>query len=366
MTIGMIAARCGGEGPRTGLARRAVEASLRVPLFAKILVANAAITTLAFGLGGLGPQVADWLTPQWDALGAALVLVAVGVALGAAVNAAILRVALAPLRELERAAERIEHGRLGARASLSSLADRDMMRLVRAFNGALDRQESYGRCLRELAFRTTRSEEETCRRMAVELREDAGQRLASLLLRLRAVEANGGEPEATRELVEDARREISGALEILRRYAGGRAERLVADLGLAGAIEWQARRVGSAYALEITVDIDRVDTELSEDARLVLFQIVQEALENAGRHAAARHVSVRIWCEGDRVVAAIVDDGLGFRPGQATDGCGLGLVGMEERAAAVEGRVDVTSAPARGTRVRADIPARAAGRTAAT
>jgi len=88
------------------------------------------------------------------------------------------------------------------------------------------------------------------------------------------------------------------------------------------------------------------------------YRIVQEALSNVMRHARATRADVRIAHEGDRLVVAVEDDGRGFDPANAmsTDGGGLGLFGMKERAGYIGGRVEVASTPGGGTRVRAEIP----------
>jgi signal transduction histidine kinase len=85
---------------------------------------------------------------------------------------------------------------------------------------------------------------------------------------------------------------------------------------------------------------------------------VQEALTNVAKHAGASHVHVEVARANGTVSVVVEDDGRGFDPANAmsTDGGGLGLFGMKERAGYIGGRVDVASAPGGGTRVRAEIP----------
>ena len=108
------------------------------------------------------------------------------------------------------------------------------------------------------------------------------------------------------------------------------------------------------------VEADRIDSVLSAETELVLYRIVQEALSNVVRHADARSVCVRIERQESAVVAEVTDDGKGFsvdeelrRPDR-----GLGLFGMQERAAYVGGSVDIQSRPGAGTTVRVTLPIR--------
>lgn len=344
------------EEPRPTGPFRATDALLQVPLHIKIIVASAACSGLAFGLGLSSAWIARRIPLQVDPLLLALALGLAWVLVAALTSAAIIRIALAPLRHLEAVAARIEGGELDARASYSRLADRDIARLVRAFNHALDQQAAYRGRLHELARRSLRFEESSSRRVAVELREGPGQRLAALLLRLHLAEREGG--GTLGDMIEEARGEIAAALDIVGRHSGDRVERLLDDLGLKGAVDWQARQAAREYGLDISVTVGVVDAVLSRQARVSLLLLVQEALENIGRHARAHKVSVSVrFTTGDRAVAEIVDDGRGFDP-RETVARGLGLLRAEERVTALGGKLHVTSAPSRGTQVKAEIPVR--------
>ena len=90
------------------------------------------------------------------------------------------------------------------------------------------------------------------------------------------------------------------------------------------------------------------------------FRIAQEALANVVRHARARSVTVQLWREGPSLHLKVRDDGVGFglagaRATRNHVAC-LGLVGMEERALLVGGRIEIQSAPGRGTEVHAWFP----------
>lgn len=357
-------------GPETkgaqpaGILRRASDTLLRVPLHVKVVSASVACSGLAFGLGLTGADIVRRMPVDGDPVALALAMGLVWVLIAALMSAAIIRIALEPLRHLEAAAARIERGEVDARAFLSRLADRDIARLVRAFNQALDQQEIHRERFRELARRSLRSQEASSRRIAVELREGPGQRLAALLLRLQLVEQEGSR-RPLGDVIEEARGEIATALDIVLRHSGDRVERLLDDLGLKGAVTWQARQAAREHGLDVTVAVEVLDTAVSRPARISLLLLVQEALENVGRHATARTVSVSIrYVLGNRVLAEIVDDGRGFEPLETHSG-GLGLLRMEERIADLGGKLLVTSAPSRGTQLKAEIPVRTLTKTSA-
>lgn len=95
-------------------------------------------------------------------------------------------------------------------------------------------------------------------------------------------------------------------------------------------------------------------TGFGEAVDMAVYRVAQEALSNALRHAHATAVDVRLSATPQAVLLTVQDDGLGFDPQAETDG--LGLLGARERAAALGGRLTVTSAPGRGTRVELWLP----------
>ena len=132
------------------------------------------------------------------------------------------------------------------------------------------------------------------------------------------------------------------------------------ELGLAAALEhcvetWRVRLPGVALSLSVAGDF----TALPETITVTLYRLVQEALTNVAKHAAASKVTVGLERVGrggneDRIEVAVVDDGAGTVPGAATGG--IGLIGMRERVMALHGRLVFTSSPGNGFRLAAQIP----------
>jgi two-component system sensor histidine kinase UhpB len=334
-------------------APRILRALLRVPLFYKILIANAALVLFGALLGSTLTASYVRASPRGSIVDLASAFALAGVGATVLVNAVILRLALQPLELLERSAARVQAGDLDARAPLSPMADRELEQLTRTFNGSLDAASAYRERLREVAARALYAAEEERKRIARELHDETAQLLAALLIRIRIVR-KASDPEALEVLLDDMRREIGAALEGVRRFARGLRPPALDELGLIPAIESHIRSVSEVAGFPVRLEAEPV--ELSPEAELAVYRIVQEALSNVVRHAGATRAVVRLRREPEQLVASVEDDGTGFDVARVRSAGGLGLFGMSERAAYLGGRVEVKSAPGGGTRVRAEIP----------
>lgn len=329
---------------------------LAVPLFYKILVANA-LLVLLFSM------MATWLAVLFSGTTAPVVpIVAVaiaGAAVSVAVNAVIIQLALEPLRLLKETADAVQKGDLDARVPMSPLADHEMQRLTDATNAMLDRLHEYRRRLRVVAARALNAAEEERRRLSLELHDDASQRLAAVLMRLRLARSLD-DGDAKDAVLDQVRRELAEAADGLRRYAQGLRPPALDELGLGPAIESHVRHLAETAAVPVEVDVEGVGRLEAPEAELALYRIVQEAITNAVRHSGAGRVTVKVERRDDAVVACVADDGVGFdveRVMEVRDGAhGLGLFGMRERAAYAGGRVEVTSEVGSGTAVWAAVP----------
>jgi signal transduction histidine kinase len=94
---------------------------------------------------------------------------------------------------------------------------------------------------------------------------------------------------------------------------------------------------------------------LSDDARIAVFRIVQEALTNVLKHAKARRVVLTVAVDGDELTVSLQDDGLGMRP-KVAGHAAHGLMTMRHRAMSSGGDLSISSGPETGTLVKARIP----------
>jgi two-component system, NarL family, sensor histidine kinase UhpB len=320
---------------------------LRVPLFYKILVANALIAVAALLVGStLGAGAERWTL----ALVGALVVTVL-------VNALIVRLALTPVRALEEVARSVQDGSLEARVPESPLVDRDLERVIHTFNGMLDALASYRRRLREVAGRALQAEEEERKRVSRELHDETAQALAALRIRLHvALES----PDAARReaVLEEVREGITEALDGVRRMARGLRPPALDELGLVAAIEAHARTLQESTTVEVRVEREALPPRLPAALELAVYRIVQEALTNALRHADATRITVRLEVRDGWLRVEVSDDGRGFEAGPLVRGerIGLGIGGMQERARYLGGEVEIESRHGEGTRVLALIP----------
>ena len=335
----------------------AADKLLRLPLFYKVLIANAVIFGLAAAVGALlfgrlGGSLTVGETLRWAAI-----LAASAVLVGGACSAILTRLALTPLTELERIAEDVEDGKLAARAQYSPLADSDLRRLMVVFNRMLDRLEWYRNRQREVTVRSLESEERARRWVASKLYDETAQSLAAVLLRLRAAGKRLGENEDDGELAR-LRAAVHEALESIRQVARELRPPELDEIGLIPALAAQVRTLSARSGIEIRLDADPSVSELLTDADLALYRILQEALANAVRHAQASSVTVRIRRQAAGIAAEVTDNGQGFDVDAEMEraGRGLGLLEMQERALYVGAELGIDSSPGSGTRVTVHLP----------
>lgn len=186
------------------------------------------------------------------------------------------------------------------------------------------------------------------RRFERNLHDGAQQRLVSLGLQLRTVEAKvPRELPALAEGISDA---ISGLSEVsndLQEISRGMHPAILSKGGLGPAIRTLARR--SAVPVDLHVAVDQ---RLPETAEVAAYYVVAEALTNAAKHAQASEVRVRCEADGANLSLKIDDDGIGG----ADVSRGSGLIGLKDRVEAVGGRLEVASIAGHGTSLSATIP----------
>jgi signal transduction histidine kinase len=124
--------------------------------------------------------------------------------------------------------------------------------------------------------------------------------------------------------------------------------------GLIGALERQAAAIQARYRVQVRATLGE-EPDLPLAHKEALYRIAQEAMQNAGRHANARGIDLRLCAEPGAVVLQVEDDGKGFDPDLPYP-AHLGLQSMRERAANIGLDLTIHSAPGRGTIIRVTIP----------
>ncbi len=210
------------------------------------------------------------------------------------------------------------------------------------------------RVQRESLRRVVEAQETERKRLAMELHDETGQALTSLLLGLRMAE-NATDEDERRRVLASLRELTSSTLRDVRRLAVELRPKALDDFGLVPALERLVDGLRERTGLEIHLAAP-LSGRLAPDVETALYRVVQESLTNVVKHAGARRVSVLVTRKHGGVTAVIEDDGRGFEPAPAIRGAGLGLVGMRERMALVGGRLTIESDKA-GTTIVAEAPA---------
>jgi len=211
-------------------------------------------------------------------------------------------------------------------------------------NRALAKRESE---LAELSKRLLFAQEEERRRIARELHDELGQSLAAVKLHLATL--GEGLPEGQRREILEI---VDRAIDDTRSLAYSLRPPLLDDLGLLPSLRRLGEMVKTASGLEMHLNLEEGE-RLPRPVESLLFYFAQEAIRNVKKHAQAKHVVVTLHRELGKVILAVKDDGIGFRP---QDPQGLGLRGIKERVEVTGGRMEVTSSPGCGALVSAEVP----------
>jgi signal transduction histidine kinase len=210
------------------------------------------------------------------------------------------------------------------------------------------------RVARDALRRVVAGQELERQRLARELHDETGQALTSILLGLKTIE-EAGDGQDVRKSILELRELVVGTLQDVRRLAVELRPKALDDFGLVAALQRLAETFAEQTGIRVHVQAVLGDSRLSGETETALYRIVQEALTNVIKHAQAQTVSVVLTRKDDRVVAVIEDDGRGFDPADTSDER-LGLLGMGERIALVNGQLSVESRPGEGTTIAVEVP----------
>jgi signal transduction histidine kinase len=215
------------------------------------------------------------------------------------------------------------------------------------------------RDLQELSGKLTTAQEEERRHIARELHDEIGQALTAIKVELayaqHAIEEKGGSPH----LLHDVRTITDGALHQVRDLSYLLHPAVLDEFGLVPAVESHLQVFGKRHGLQTMLFHDHMDARLSPATEVAAYRIVQEALNNVAKHAAAKSCRIYLSRDPDVLRIKIEDDGRGFN----ADGAGmparkgLGLIGIRERAAHLKGTATIDSLPGHGTRLMVELPA---------
>ncbi len=207
-----------------------------------------------------------------------------------------------------------------------------------------------------LAMRVVQVQEDERKRIALELHDAVGQMASALGMELGRLESlsQSSRPEF-HEKIAEVKQMNSDVIRALKDLATGLRPAMLDQLGLAPALRSHAReferrtKVSTDFRLQGELD------SIPEPHRTCIYRIVQEALNNCGRHAAASNVTISLTGEPDSIRLTVRDDGRGFDSAKRSE-TGLGLIGIAERVRDLNGKLKVDSSPGNGTLLEVELP----------
>ncbi len=274
-----------------------------------------------------------------------------------------------PLRQLQSQAEALAAGDVTLREPVDGGGEEiaDIGESLREISGhlgaqrhdlerSLDAGAAQAEQLRELNRRTVRLQEDERRRIAGEIHDAVSPLITGALYQARAIRLGNHDDKGWESTRRDAGLDSVGdllarAMEELHGVVFALRPPDLDDIGVVAAIERYAAQVQRS-GLNVRIDANEDPPALTPEVRLAIYRIVQEALHNALRHAAADEAVVSIDTANDLLRVSISDNGAGFNPEVASRPTALGLLSMRERAAAIGATLSIRSRPGDGTIVQ--------------
>jgi signal transduction histidine kinase len=212
---------------------------------------------------------------------------------------------------------------------------------------AEQRAEENASWLQSLSSRLLRVQEDERRALAQELHDQIGQLLTGLRFQL----------ESAREAATS--RPLTELLRSVRELTLQLRPRMLDDLGLRPALEWQTKLLQHQTGIEIELELSLPEHRLASELETTVFRMVQEALTNVARHSGAKSAVVTVTADEQALQVEIADRGRGFDAKSAlARRNSLGLAGLVERVRLAGGELEVFSAAGQGTRLHAEFPLR--------
>lgn len=216
--------------------------------------------------------------------------------------------------------------------------------------------------LRTLTQKLNEVQENERRALARELHDEIGQALTAIQINLAAIqkELPANNFVRIRERATEATLLADQILDQVRELALDLRPPMLDDLGLGPTLRWYLKRYSTRLKIEAELTMVGLEARPIPEIETTLYRVIQEALTNTARHAAASKVCVQLTCDESSVVVVVEDNGQGFdmaevlaRAGQPN---GMGLLGMRERVTLLGGHFEIEAQPAQGTRLTFRIP----------
>jgi PAS domain S-box-containing protein len=211
--------------------------------------------------------------------------------------------------------------------------------------------------IRAHAARLVTAQEDERRRLSIEVHDQICQDLASIAIELGVCAATPPRSEDVAARLRAFQARVVKAANEAGHIAYQLHPSVLDHLGLPSALRDLCNQFAErapTIALEFTSG--NLPPSVPREVAACVYRVAQESLQNTARHSSARHGSVALTWQNRTIVLMITDDGVGFDPQVARENGGLGIIGMEERARSVNGKLTIAAEPGSGTRIALEVP----------
>lgn len=211
--------------------------------------------------------------------------------------------------------------------------------------------------LKLLASQLLSAQEDERKRLTREIHDSIGSSLSAVKFCIENVSVRlNRDPEAG-EALAMLSRAMGHAIDESRRIMSDLRPSMLDDLGILSTIRWFCREFESIYSgFGVEKDIRIEETQVPENLKIIIFRIIQEAMNNAAKYSGVKEISLSLSFENGSIVLCVSDGGKGFDRASAVSkgrGSGLGLTSMRERAELSGGKFEIESSPGAGTTITA-------------
>jgi signal transduction histidine kinase len=211
--------------------------------------------------------------------------------------------------------------------------------------------------LEDLAGRLIRAQEEERKRVGRELHDHISQTLGVLTIMIDQLRADQAITPGAADALEELRQKTSDITDDVHRLSHRLHSSTLDYLGLVPALQKLVSEFSERHGIAMTLTHASVPSSLPSEVALCLFRVAEESLTNVAKHSKAPSATVHVAGATDGIHLTVEDAGTGFDVATRGSRAGLGFVSMQERLRVLHGTMHVDSAPSRGTRINAWVPA---------
>lgn len=276
------------------------------------------------------------------------------------------RTAIADAARLESRVARATSALLSARERIARSADRHRATMARLSDcrktgdAEIRRSRELQERLRGLSRRILVAQEEERLRISHDLHDAIAQTLTGINVGLATLKRDAAEDSRSlADAITLTQHLVERSMKIVHQFAWELRPTLLDDLGVVPALRSYTKAFAERTGIRVRFEADAQCARLDADRSVALFRVAQGALSNVERHSGAKNVKVVLRSNATTVSLDVTDDGSSFDVAKAERSAPnehLGMLVMRERAEMTGGKLSITSAPGRGTRVRGEFP----------